>query len=111
MEKYPVTKGEVAFVKTTDEAVFVLNVDDELALVTRAVHTADTGVNYVEDSFPVNQLQTDKQRLLKEMDFIRFSADTRDKASTEYEAAKKQGKSAIAVAIPQADGNGGGYSN
>lgn len=108
MEKYPLIEGEVAFVKATDEAVFVVNLNGGVkpgqVLVRRAVQTSDKGAQYVEEVFPVEELQTEKQRLIKEMEFIKFSSETRDRYSAEYQRAKSPVKS---VSIPQADGNSG----
>lgn len=107
MEHYPLIEGEVAFVKATDEAVFVVGLNSGPngdVLVRRAVQTSEKGINYEDDFFPANQLQTEKQRLIKEMEFIKFSSETRDRYSSEYQKAKSPIKQ---MAIPQGDGNSG----
>lgn len=108
MKIYPLIEGEVAFVKATDEPVFVVTIADNDVLVRRATQSSVNGVNYSEEHFLPAELQTEKARVIREMEAVKFSTETRDRYTEEYQKAKSAMKAAIpAIAIPQADGNGG----
>lgn len=115
IEKYPLIAGEVAFVKATDEPVFIagIGVDGGVGpgevLLRRAIQTNERGAHYVEETWPAVQLHSEKQRLIKELEFTKFNAETRDKYAAEYQKDKHNAKPGIPVAIAQADG--GVYEN
>lgn len=104
---YKIKEGEVAYVKITDEPVFVLQVTDELIQVNRVMRTNGTAVEYGMDSFRPSELQSEKERLVKELDFTKFSLSMREKYSDEYkqsQEAKAPNKKSYSP-VDQADGS------
>jgi hypothetical protein len=83
--KYPVIVNEVAFVKTTDEPVFVLSIDGEQVLARRTRATSE-GAVYETEGFGLAELVSEKTRLVRELEFTTFSLAQRKKASDAYDA-------------------------
>lgn len=89
---YPIEINKVAFVKTTDEPVFVVAINGDTAIVRRPINTEATGVEHRIEQFAFDELQTAEAKLVSEMEFTKFSLKMRD-AYTE-ERKQEQQKSA-----------------
>lgn len=88
---YPVTVGEVAYVKITDEPVFVVEIQPtdqygETKVITR--RKGDNG--YCEEGFGLDELCSEKQRCIRELDFTLFALKQREKYSAMVEAERVQ---------------------
>lgn len=104
---YKVKIGETAYVKITDEPVFIVDMGTEYADVLRVVDTKGTAVVYGADIFRIDMLQSEKERLVKELDFTKFSLSMREKYSDEYkqsQEAKAPNKKSYSP-VDQADGS------
>ena len=76
--KYPIVVNKVAFVKTTDEPVFVMGLEGNSAVVRRPINTEHGGVQHLVESFSVEELQTAEAKLEAEMEFTKHSLKVRD---------------------------------
>lgn len=56
--------GTTAFIRTTNEEVFVLEVLNDLAVVRRPVQTTE-GIKHVKDEFLLGELETLETRVLR----------------------------------------------
>jgi hypothetical protein len=80
--------NKVAFVKTTEEPVFVLGMfvdqaGNEIANVRRPVNTKN-GVQHISEAFLVTELQTAEDKLTAEMEFTKHSLKVRDAYAEEH---------------------------
>jgi hypothetical protein len=80
--------GKVAFMKTSDEPVFVLEIDGKVARVRRPVQTED-GVFHRTETFELRELHTKKAAIVAEMELNRFMLEQRDQLADERRKASK----------------------
>lgn len=79
---------KVAYVKTTDEPVFVLgmrkdaNSGETIVTVRRPIQ-AETGVSHMIEEFFFDELQTKEDQMTKEMDTNKFMLKLRDALAKE----------------------------
>jgi hypothetical protein len=81
--KYPIEVNKVAFVKTTDEPVFVMGLDGNMAVVRRPISTQEGGVKHLVESFSIEELHTAEGKLEAEMEFTKHSLKVRDNYTEE----------------------------
>lgn len=75
---YPVSLGSVAYVKTTEEPVFVLAVDgDNLATIRRAVQTHD-GIKYIVEGLGLDEVESERAKFMRQLEFTEFTLEQRD---------------------------------
>lgn len=75
--KYPVSIHNIAYLKTSEEPVFVINITGPLAEVRRPIQGAD-GVRHVDEKVLVEELETREQKVINEMEFSKFQLEQRD---------------------------------
>jgi hypothetical protein len=106
-KSYPVQVGSVAFVRCSDEVVFVVRPvnDDELAYVVRRKE----GEGYTEDTFLVGELVTPQQRIIDDLDLQLFA----NRLRREYQASwdKENKPKAPTIDLPMPVMGGGGFTN
>lgn len=109
---YPIEINQTAFIKLSNEPVFVLSIQDGQANVRRAI-SGQTGVRYEQDLFPVVELISERDQLIRELEFTKFSLGVREAYSQEYEDKQKKDreKAKMTVTIPPSVPDGSGYSN
>jgi len=89
--------GTVVFVKTSEEPVFVLAIDNQTAVVRRPVQ-GDRGVTHVLDTFSLNELETREGKVEGEAAFQKFQLGVRDKFARERQAEAKEPQKAVSDA-------------
>ena len=72
--KFKVTKG-LAFVITTGEPVYVTGLEGDLATVTRGVGGENQGPTYIEETFPVEQLETRHEQIKRNMEYAEYAEE------------------------------------
>jgi hypothetical protein len=92
VNKYNVEIGKIAFVKTSDEPVFVMNIDtdknnNQIATVRRPIQT-ENGVVHSVDQFFLNELQTAQEKILEEFAIQKFGIEERDRMTEARQQAK-----------------------
>jgi hypothetical protein len=97
--KYKVTKG-LAQVITTGEPVFVTSTDEQSAGVVRPVVTQN-GVEYREETFPLEQLETRFEAAKRSVEFDGFLQDLREEAQNKRYSLSAGMKAALKANAPQ----------
>jgi hypothetical protein len=69
--KFKVQNG-LAFVITTGEPVYVINIDNGKADVVRPV-TGDHGTSHVYEAFPLDQLETRHEQIKRNMEYAEYA--------------------------------------
>lgn len=104
--KYPFGVHEVAIVKTTGEPVYVLAFSDDTVIVRRGVQReAGGGFEYVEEGFKPGELLSEKDNLLRELEFQLFSVKEKEKANEDYMKYKQSLKPKAAEPFSPLGGN------
>lgn len=80
--------GKVAYIKTTDEPVFVLNISQDGSVAVRRPVQGDKGVEHRIELFGYNELQSAEAKVTAEADFTKFTIELREKLMADR--AKKQ---------------------
>lgn len=76
---YPVTLGSVAFMKTTEEPVFVLEIDSPTNLVTvRRAQQTDGGVKHIVEAFSLFEVESERAKFMRQLEFTEFTLEQRD---------------------------------
>lgn len=96
VNKYNVEQGKIAFVKTSDEPVFVIGIEADknnvaIAIVRRPIQT-ENGVVHSTDQFFLAELQTSEQKVMEEFNMQKFMLQERDRMTAERQEAKQPAK-------------------
>lgn len=78
--------GSVAYLRTSDEPVYVMEIKEDAARVRRPINTTE-GVKHIEDTFFLSELHTAKDRITEEAKLSAYNYEIR-----ETEAARRQNK-------------------
>ena len=88
--KFKVQPG-LAFVITTGEPVYVLNITDGKADVVRPV-TGEAGTRHEYEAFPLDQLETRHEQIKRNMEYAEYAEALRSEMEDRLIAAAVQGK-------------------
>src|ERR1035441_6432787 len=106
---YPVKVNEVAYVRYSEEPVFVTAIVGDKATVRRAI-TGAGGTQYDGDEFFLDELISEKARVIANLEMTKFQAEKRDIYAKAYQDAATKKLAPATPAMPSvADGTG--YSN
>lgn len=80
----------VAYVKTTEEPVFVMAIlPNAIALVRRPTSTDTNGVEHRIEFFGLSELQTAEQRIEGEIALSKFTMEARNRAVSEHKKSQE----------------------
>lgn len=91
---YPVTVGEVAYVKTTEEPTFVLSIEVKGPLTEVTVRrpvSKDGFVSHLTEGFSLGELESEKAKFMRQLTFTKFSLEQRDLFTRSRQDASKDG--------------------
>lgn len=91
---YPVAVGNVAYLKTSEEPVFVINIHDSSAEIRRPIQGKD-GVRHVDEHVLLAELESREQKLINEMAFQKFTLEQRDALTNARMEASRPVKEAL----------------
>lgn len=75
---YPVTVGQVAYLKTTEEPVFVLEHNSNNVLTVKRPINEEGKVSHIVEGFSLGELESEKARFMRQLEFTKFSLEQRD---------------------------------
>lgn len=85
---YPVEINKVAYVKTTEEPVFVQSINGFETVVVRPVNK-DGYVMHQQEGFSLGELESEKAKFVRQMEFTKFTLEQRDLFTKARQAASR----------------------
>lgn len=95
--------GKVVYVKTTEEPVFVMAIDNTIALVRRPLQS-DRGVTHVIETFSLQELETKEDKTLSDAKFLKFQLEVRDRTAKERQQASQVNSGGAAAESAEPEG-------
>lgn len=78
---YPVVTDSVAFMKITEEPVFVMGIEsiegNRVVTVRRACQT-DSGIKYVVEGFGLEEIESERAKFMRQLEYTEFTLEQRD---------------------------------
>ena len=92
--------GKVVYVKTSEEPVFVLAIDNQTAIVRRPI-SSKSGVSHVLDTFGLLELETRESKTEDDAAFTKFQLGVRDKLARERQKEASVQEARDSAATPE----------